>query len=568
MRRGGVLFLAALTAAGCLAGRQVVPRLTVWATGESRKIFPNDPPESSNHHWDGLEHTVRLRAARNETVAFQLILSCPDKLDGVEIAFSPLTHERLPALIGAEDIIPYRQWYVPVEKATDRAGSTGPGEYPDPLIPFRDPYSPEKPDIASPLTLEPGRNLPVWVDIRVAPGTPAGKYRGEAAISAAGNPLLRLKIDLVVWPFSLPSTPPLKVFFDLYGWRWARGEKLPWSLCSETWEVLSRYEVMAHRHGFSNGHWGLMPGGAEQATQGVDWSAYDRFLGTVIDGSLFEDGEPPACWELPFPENWDPGDEVLAAYCRQVVEHWDQKGWDLERAFAYVWDEKGPDHPRVKSYGEVLRKASRDRINYFYTCPPSPPLFGVVDWWAPRASSYEPAEMRARQALGDKAFFYHAGEPAVGLMCLDADGLAWRTWAWMAWIYGSDGFFDWSANFWSEDPYRDPMGFDDDNGNMYLFYPGRGLENLGLPALAGPVPSFRLKALRRGIQDYGYFALAREAGLNIESTLRLVVRRGLGVTGAYGIDRRAWSRDPEAWYQARDKVGEILSETVAQGAGI
>lgn len=551
-----VLFLLA---GGCLPGRQLHPQVAIWATGESRKVLPGDPPQLRNRHWDGETGTVTVRAGRNEWTAFQFILNSPRDLADVRVEISPLSAGGETELRPGREIRLFRELYVRVRIPTDRAGSTGPGEYPDPLVPFFDPYSDgEIREVGLPLRLEAGRNLPIWIEIRVPAETPPGTYRGSLAVFAGGKPLKQAALEVEVWNFTLPEQPSLAVFFDLYGWRWSRGEGLPWKLGEKTWEVLSRYEIMAHEHLFSLGHWGLVPEGAETATAGVDWTLYDRYLGRVIDGSLFTDGAPPACWELPFPEMWDPGDEILAAYCREVVRHWDEKGWDLGRAFVYVWDEMGPENPRVKSYGKILREASGNRINYFYTCPPSPSLYGVVDWWAPRASEYDPESVRQRQADGEKGFFYHAGEPAVGLMCLDADGLAWRTWAWMAWIYGSDGFFGWAGNFWSEEPYLNPLGFGTDNGNLYVFYPGRQLPSVGFPAIAGPVPSFRTKALRRGLQDYEYFRLAAAAGLEIEPAVRSVVRRGLGITGAYGIDPGAWSRDPEDWYRVRDAIGEML----------
>ncbi|HOO76847.1 MAG TPA: DUF4091 domain-containing protein [bacterium] len=550
--------------AGCTGGREIPPAIALWATGESRKVGPDDPAEDANYHWDAGTGTVSLTGAANEQVAFQLVLRSPRPVSGAALEASGLEGDAPGTSIPSGAVSFFAERYITVSVPTDRAGSTGAGEYPDPLIPFRDPYSPGKEDLALPLELVPDRNLPIWVDCAIPPGTPAGTYRGKIVLAAQGKELRRLNLVLKVRGFSLPDRPSLPVFFDLYGARWSRGEGLPWRLGEETWEVLKQYEIMAHEHGFSNGHWGLMPAGASSSTEGVDWSLYDRYLGTVLDGSLFADGTPPACWELPYPERWNPGEEVLEAYTRDLVRHWDEQGWNLEDAFAYVWDEMGPTHPTVEAWGRTLRRASEGRVNYFYTCPPHPALYGIVDWWAPRASAYMPEETRKRQGEGERCFFYHAGEPSVGLMCIDATGLAFRTWAWMAWIYGCDGFFDWAANFWSENPYLDPLSFDTDNGNMYLFYPGRQLDTVGLRAIKGPVPSFRLKALRRGIQDYEYFRIARRAGLDVEPTVRSVVRKGLGVAGAYGIDPRAWSRDPEDWYRARDRIGEMIEDVLGR----
>jgi len=562
-KKMGLLFFAFIVVAGgCLGAKFKGPLLTVWATGDSLKIKPGAKFQEGNHHWESATSTLSLRGAANEWVAAQLVLFSPRDLGGVRIECSELSSGS--RSIGRDNIRFFRQLYVPVRRPTDRNGSTGPGEYPDPLIPLRDPYSPEREELASPLSLEAERNCPVWTDLFIPPGTPAGVYRGEISIKTGDKTVKKIKLELEVWAFALPARKNLKVFFDLYAARWARGEGLPFALSEQSWEVLKEYEVMAHRHGFSNGHWGLMPDGIS-ATGGVDWARYDRYLGPVIDGSLFADGTPPSCWELPFPENWDPGNEVLENYCRQLVRHWEEQGWDLDSAFAYVWDERGPLNPRVKEYGRILKEASGDRINYFYTCGPHPNLYGVVDWWCPRASEYNPVLVRERQKRGDKGLFYHAGEPSVGLMCLDAIGLAFRTWSWIAWKYRCDGFFDWASNFWGESPYTDPVSFGTDNGNMYLFYPGKKLPQVGLPAVKGPIPSFRMKMVRRGIQDYEYFQRARELGLNPDPFVNSVVDRGLGETGSYGIDPRAWSRDPEEWYRARDALGELIHRQIMEG---
>ena len=558
-RSGGRLLLFSLVAAalgGCLAGRMREPRITVWATGDSLQVFPDTPVQEGNHHWDGSAGVVTVSGAANEWVAFQIVLRSDLTADRVGVEIDGLKGGG--RRIGPENIRLFRQHYVRVKEPTPRRGSTGGGFYPDPLIPFYDPYGESGEEVALPLTLERKKNLPVWVDISIPPGTPSGEYAGTIRVTRRGETVRELELKLEVWDFELPAKKTLRVFFDLYSTRWARGEGLPFALEERTWEVLSRYELMAHEHGFSNGHWGLMPDNIA-ADGPVDWTRYDRYLGAVIDGSLFDNGAPPACWELPFPENWRPGEAVLRNYTREVVRHWEARGWDLGKAFAYVWDERGPSDREVIEYGRIIREESAGKINYFYTHGPHPDLYGLVSWWAPRASQYDPEAMRGRQGLGEKGFFYHGDEPSVGLMCLDAIGLAFRTWAWMAWKYRTDGFFGWAANFWGKSPYLDPVSINQDNGNLYVYYPGAQLPTIGYPAVKGPVASFRMKMVRRGIQDYEYFLLARKLGLNPDGLVDSIVRRGLGETGAYGIDPAAWSRFPEEWYRVRDALGGMIS---------
>ena len=555
-----ILTLSPMLVSGCFS-QKPGGAIKIWATGDSLKVRPRSSYQSSNHHWEADSSLVSLKGAGNEWVAFQLVVRAEKPLREVTVTVGDLINGNGDR-IDRNNIRLYLEHFITVTAPTDRNGSTGRGEYPDPLLPFFDPYQPGRPPLASPFSLDQNRNAVVWADIYIPPETPPGDYRGRITVTAGEEYRTELNLNCRVWNFRLPETPRLLVFFDLYAYRWSKGEGLPFTLNEETWEVLRWYEIMAHDHGFSNGHWGLMPDGIG-STGGIDWSAYDRFLGQVLDGTLFRDRTPPACWELPFPENWDPGDDILADYCREVVRHWDEKGWDLTTAFVYVWDEKGPWNEKVKNYGEIIEEASGGRLHYFYTAGPHPNLYGVVDWWAPRASEYNPVLVKDRQRRGEKGFFYHAGEPSVGLMCLDAIGLAFRTWAWMAWKYGADGYFDWASNFWGKSPYTDPASFDTDNANMYLFYPGRQLDRIGLRPIKGPVSSFRMKMVRRGIQDYEYFRMADDLGLNPDGVVDSIVRRGLGVTGSYGIDPAAWSRDPKDWYRARDRLGKMIDEAVA-----
>lgn len=520
-----VFLLQGTVLPGCLSGRLQDPILTVWATGDSLKIGPNTPFQANNYHWNAGTSTVLIKGAANEWVAFQVILRADQETDKVELGVSDLGSGQ--NRLNRDSIHLYREHYIQVDTPTDRNGSTGRGYYPDPLIPFYNPYREGREEVALPFMLKKNENLPIWIDIFIPPGTSPGEYTGTIKVYYRKNPVKELTLRLTVWDFELPAKKKLKVFFDLYGYRWNQGEGLSFSLEKKSWEVLKEYEIMAHQHGFSNGHWGLMPDNIT-ATEGVDWRLYDATLGTVINGSLFADREPPACWELPFPENWSPAKNVLQNYCREVVRHWEEKGWDLESAFAYIWDEKGPNNKTVIDYGKIIRESSNGKINYFYTHGPHPNLNGVVDWWCPRASQYHPEKIRERQEKGELGFFYHAGEPSVGLMCLDSIGVAFRSWSWLAWKYQTDGFFDWASNFWGDDPYNNPSSHGEDNGNMYLFYPGHKLSSIGLKPIKGPLSSFRMKMVRRGIQDYEYFHLARTRGINPDPIVSSIIRKGLG----------------------------------------
>src|ERR1051326_7147947 len=115
-----------------LAGQPNAHPLAVWAIGASYRINPltgkafEDNPllfpdaltgnyRDRNLVWDGAARRVSLRAARNEIVAFQVIVERPgrDPLKDVNVAFGPWKgpsgHHFPPDAVRL-----YKEWYVDV----------------------------------------------------------------------------------------------------------------------------------------------------------------------------------------------------------------------------------------------------------------------------------------------------------------------------------------------------------------------------------------------------------------------------------------------------------------------
>src|SRR5262249_43830795 len=125
-----------------------------------------------------------------------------------------------------------------------------------------------------------------------------------------------------------------------------------------------------------------------------------------------------------------------------------------------------------------------------------------------------------------------------------------------AWSLGTDGVLPWqtlgSADSWTK---ADPLS---------LFYPARPGQD------AGPVPSIRLKAYRRGQQDVEYLTLLSQ----VESEPRWAIgqrvreapglapeRKGTGFTGGEDAGLMHYSRlRPQDVWALRVQVGQALSE--------
>jgi hypothetical protein len=76
-----------------------------------------------------------------------------------------------------------------------------------------------------------------------------------------------------------------------------------------------------------------------------------------------------------------------------------------------------------------------------------------------------------------------------------------------------------------------------------------------------PIPSIRLKAQRRGLQDYEYFWLLEQKTGSKDAADRLVNRivykRPFGKAAL--LDIEIWRNNPEEWDQARLAAGELIA---------
>ena len=77
-----------------------------------------------------------------------------------------------------------------------------------------------------------------------------------------------------------------------------------------------------------------------------------------------------------------------------------------------------------------------------------------------------------------------------------------------------------------------------------------------------PIPSIRLKAQRRGLQDYEYFwLLAQKTGSKQaadEVVNRIIYKRPFGKVAL--LDTEIWKNNPDEWDKARIAIGERLAK--------
>jgi hypothetical protein len=266
---------------------------------------------------------------------------------------------------------------------------------------------------------------------------------------------------------------------------------------------------------------------------------------------------------------------------RQFAEHFNGKGWNdtLFQGFLnnknnykargwsrgsspWLLDEPASfqDYWALRYFGKAFREGlngAPGRARLVFRCDISRPqwqrnsLDGLLDYNVVGGAmrSYHRIVFDRKEAQGQMVIEY-AGSNAVEDSNMQPLGWCIDTWA-----LGGDGVEPWQtvgrAQSWKR---ADPLS---------LFYPARGASE------AGPVPSVRLKAYRRGEQDVEYLTLLAQvekqprwsAGHRVREALRLPgEQRGTGFTSDEdaGVIHFTRLRPQDVW-ALRLRVGEALS---------
>lgn len=158
--------------------------VALWWASSGWKVSRERPaPEAQGE-------AVRISAARKEAEAAQVVVRPARALHGFTARASALAGPG-GATIPAERVEVLKVRYVPVERPTDATGVAAP--WPDPL-----------PPISVPITLEAGKNQPLWVRVTVPRDAPAGEYRGTIRLAAQGFSR-EVPLRLRVYGFELPD---------------------------------------------------------------------------------------------------------------------------------------------------------------------------------------------------------------------------------------------------------------------------------------------------------------------------------------------------------------------------
>jgi hypothetical protein len=490
------------------------PAPTQQVLGDSTRLEETQPLPLRSALFDG--EVVRLRGARGETLGLSLQIA-----DGK----SRLVRVELPVDVATVSSFSVRSLEVKQSSSSMYGESTGPGRYPDVLEP-------------QPAGVNTDKHA--FFDVAIAKDAAPGLYTGELVVAERRLPIelsvSSASIDVheqpLVWVFYLPSE-----IARVHG---LADDDSPALLQKE-----GEYQELFRAHG--------------------------AFLASDLGPERFEARRHFARGLKYWPVGLDTAnDDSIARDVRRWLAIFRSSG---TTPFAIPVDEPrtARARERARHVAEVIGRAGGGR-----------PLLlrGVTDAWSPSygdtidvyfspANFPEPAQQR--RALGERYWTYNGRPPGAGSMILDTNGVALRTWGLIAERYDIELWYAWEGLYFSDrynrggptDVLHDSVTFDERTKGGSDFGNGDGV--LAYP---GPLPSLRLKALRRGLQDRLLLRELRRCGGGkiADRIVEREVPRALGEVEAEG--EPSWSLDESSWEEARLEVLSAIEKECHEQAAL
>lgn len=539
----------------------------VWAVGDGDKVAHDQsghPMRNANSHWDGKR--IRLVAARNEVVAFQVIVESGAAGIAALTAALPALHrqggtERItymppaadPSLSVGRPIQLFIVRDMRVERETRAswawasASAAAPartvGWHPVQLVP----ENARAGRGGFPVQVPAGQSQALWFEVYTGRDLPPGAYTGSIRI-LADREERSVPVELTLLDFSLPdeNSLPVMVYFEPEQVTRYHGRPLT-----------DAYHRVAHRHRVELVH--------AYNEKGIR-DHIDRFDGRAFSTPAGYEGPGAGTGNRLVPATFygvGPGWRVREGMWQRADAWMTLLANTLPRArtFLYIADEPSPgEYAEVRRLAEMLRAnpGPGRSLPILLTAPVIDELAGLVDIWCMPPQRVNLGAARAEQANGRQLCTYNGGRPQGPALTLDAPATEARVVAWAAFKHDIGLYFYWHATHWwhnaqrqgerQQNVWANPVTFDNRgqpnkpvedqgflNGDGVLMYPGEDVlhpeEDRGL---AGPIATVQLANLRRGIQDHLYLTMARQLGLQaaVDSALAALVPAVFSDAGA------------------------------------
>jgi hypothetical protein len=547
-------------------------------------------------------YLAEICAAHNDYESFQIVINGgANGLSNVNVTAGDLAGPG-GAVIPSANITLYREFYVHATKPSFLCGVVGdlrlPGNYPDPLIPFTDPYNPAHPAVGAPFKVDKFKNQPVWVEVYIPEGIPAGIYSGKFTVTADNVKPAKIDVKATVWNFSIPEQRTISTAFGLY---YSTQDKF--HAAATLSETLYNYELELHKHrldvtritSFATNPFKF---GSDGHLLAVDWSEYDSIMESRLNGSYYGDGTGMYKFNAGFFRPGSSGaletkitDDQYKEAAAEFARHLKEKGW-MNRVYVYCQDEPFWNNVPYEDLAhdiKLMLEADPDwKGAFMVTNWWVKELDGLIDIWCPEVTKYEGwltagilnfagrEEYDAMRLRGDQLWFYVCNATIPPYAGYDIDtmvGFEPRIMMWGAWYEKATGFLYWSTTAWKEvNPWEDPLAYPEfsRNGDGFLFYPGDHngtAAPVGSPeevSMNGPVTSIRLKQTRDGLEDWEMFKIA--AGIAGENAVKEAVSKAytkLGTAPVLGIWNPLsppWTRNGKVIDEVRKEVAALITE--------
>ena len=589
---------------------QNAPALNVWTADPGTKIQPTTQPVPAP--------AIVLESARSSYVSYQIVVSANASLLGVNMTASTLSDGSGHSIPSA-NLVFFREAYIdytgvvenePGNAPAPKFSPTGDARVPDPLIPFIDPYTPGR-AVGAPFNVTSGLNQPVWLDVSIPAAAAAGVYTGLITVTASQQAAVGIPITLTVWNLTLPDMNTITTYFGMHidpqivdyysGVTACSG-----STCWLDWNsprartIVKRYEELLHDHRASTWQ-NFVPdpqGGA--CTAPASWTAYDAALQPYLDGTYWANGVPSSWISTPFSPGvtWGLEKNCTQAQYTAIAGAWaahlKAKGW-FGKALVFAEDEPpSADFAGIAKNAQSLQAGDPAwKTQIMDTVSPTPsnaatlnPALGIYtvalcgyDHWAhdytvpANQIAYGRSQWPAQFAQNIQLWFYESNAQSdpyptfAGNTLLGAEPTIMM---WGSWYEQATGFLLWDTTAWT---YSNPWGPNaawGKSGDGVLIYPGNhngSLAPVGSPAgvaIDGPIPSYRLKMVRTGLQDWAIFALADQHGLGSYARAQVALVYGqLGGCTWQGCPPMLngqffWKTDGALMQQIRNNIAQAI----------
>jgi hypothetical protein len=419
-----------------------------------------------------------------------------------------------------------------------------------------------------PLNITTGQNGVVWIDITIPKDQEAGLYTGKVIVKNNNTPVEELSLELDVYDAVLPDWPLRTMYYYEYGELARRigghGSAIVEVAEKHLWQLFHRHRITSFYSVLTAAEvdplLGKLHGTVYTAANGYEGPAEGRGDDLLSLGTYGGYGEPDAT-DL---ANVEAIADKLAA--ENLFSTTDVFVYAKDEDCASTWGEEWVD---------LLQSSENPNVDSIYvgwTCHEEPKN-QPVDIVMIGASGYNPNKVIAAQESGKRVWIYNGFIPKSGAMVTDLEAISPRVNGLIQAYYKIERWFQWETTFWYDwnpgglgayDPFIESETFHNQyeeygNGDGMLVYPGKQVDQFTEHSIGmeGVIASIRLKNIRRGIQDAGYYQLAHQVDAEkADELVYQLIHPALSYISQYSPP--TWPSSGTEFYALRDSLAQLI----------